>query len=47
MWEKQKKIILPLGMLAFIMLSTRRAKSMGALACILLIYVFVFYKKQI
>ena len=44
--EKQKKIILPLGMLAFIMLSTRRAKSMGAIACILLIYVFVFYKKQ-
>lgn len=44
--NKRKQIMLPLLMLAFIMLSTRRAKAMGIVACILLIYLFVFYHKR-
>ncbi|MDD7389021.1 MAG: hypothetical protein PUG60_05065 [Lachnospiraceae bacterium] len=44
--KKQKKIALFLCMLAFIMLSTRRAKAMGAVACILLVYLFVFHNRQ-
>lgn len=42
--QKRKKIIPPLVMLAFIMLSTRRVKSVGAVACILLVCLLVFYK---
>lgn len=44
--EKRKKVIPPLIMLAFIMVSTRRVKAMGAVACICLIYLFVFCRKQ-
>ncbi|MGN0314575.1 MAG: hypothetical protein ACI4EG_07275 [Fusicatenibacter sp.] len=44
--EKQKRIILPLAMLAFVMISTRRVKSMGAAACIVVIFLLVFYKRQ-
>ena len=44
--EKKKEIIPPLVMLAFVMLSTRRAKAMGAAACILMVYLLVFRQKQ-
>ncbi|MSS01082.1 hypothetical protein [Floccifex porci] len=44
--QKRKKIIPPLVMLAFIMLSTRRIKSVGAVACILMVYLLVFYKEK-
>ena len=44
--KKQKKILPFLCMLAFIMLSTRRAKAMGAVACILLVYLLVLHKRQ-
>lgn len=44
--EKKKKIIWPLLMLAFVMLSTRRVKAMGVVACILIVYLFVFHKRQ-
>ncbi len=44
--EKGKKIIPQLLMLVFVMLSTRRVKAMGATACILLIYLLVFRKRQ-
>lgn len=44
--EKRKKVIPPLIMLAFIMISTRRVKAMGAVACICLIYLLVFCGKQ-
>ena len=44
--EKGKKIILPLILLAFVMLSTRRVKAMGVVACVLLIYLLVFQKRQ-
>ena len=44
--KKQKKILPFLCMLAVIMLSTRRAKAMGAVACILLVYLLVFHKRQ-
>ena len=43
---KQRKIVPPLVMLSFVMLSTRRAKAMGAVACILLVYLLVFYKRK-
>lgn len=46
-FKEQKRRILPLlSMLVFIMLSTRRVKAMGALACLMLVYVLVFYKRQ-
>lgn len=44
--EKKKRAAVPLAMLAFVMLSTRRVKAVGALACILIIYLLVFRKKQ-
>lgn len=44
--EKKKEIIPPLAMLAFVMLSTRRAKAMGATACILMVYLLVFRRRQ-
>lgn len=44
--EKQKKIIPPIVLLSFVMLSTRRVKAMGAVACIVLVYVFIFYRKK-
>ncbi|MDD7738618.1 MAG: hypothetical protein PUJ62_00875 [Lachnospiraceae bacterium] len=44
--EKQKRIFLPLIALSFVMLCTRRVKSMGAVACIVLIFLLVFYKRQ-
>ena len=39
--EKQKRIILPLALLCVIMFCTIRVKSMGAIAAVLLIYLFV------
>ena len=44
--QKKKQIIVPLAMLAFVMLSTQRVKAVGAIACILMIYLCVFYKRQ-
>lgn len=44
--QKQKRIIGPLAMLAFVMLSTRRVKAMGAAACILLVYLLVLRRHQ-
>lgn len=44
--EKQKKIILPLVLLSCIMFSTLRVKAVGAIACIVVIYLFVLLKKQ-
>ena len=44
--EHRKKIMIPLILLTFVMLSTRRVKAMGAAACLLLIYIFIFRKRQ-
>lgn len=44
--EKRSRIILPLALLAFTMLSTRRVKAMGAVACVLMIYLLVLYRRQ-
>ena len=44
--EKGKRIIPPLAMLAFIMLSTRRVKAVGAIACVMLVYLMVFYQRK-
>lgn len=44
--DKKKRIIPPLAMLVFVMLSTRRAKAMGATACILMVYLLVFRQRQ-
>lgn len=44
--EKRSKIIPPLILLAFTMLSTRRVKAMGAAACVLLIYLLILRRKQ-
>lgn len=40
--KQQKRILVPLSMLAFVMLSTRRVKAMGAVVCILFVYLLVF-----
>ncbi len=40
--DKKKKVFIPLAMLAFVMFSTRRVKAMGALACLVLIFIVVF-----
>lgn len=44
--EQKRRVLVPIAMLAFVMLSTRRVKAVGALACFLLIYLYVFRKKQ-
>ena len=44
--EKRKMIFIPLAMLAFIMVSTRRVKAMGALACLVLIFLVVFRNRK-
>lgn len=44
--RKQKQIVIPLAMLAFVMLSTRRAKAMGAVACMVLIYLLVLHGRK-
>lgn len=44
--EKRRKIILPLVLLSCIMFSTLRVKAVGAIACIVIIYLFVLLKKQ-
>ena len=46
-YEQQQKRIIPLlAMLSFVMYTTRRVKAMGAVACILLVYLFVFNKRH-
>lgn len=44
--KKQKRILIPLGMLSFVMLSTRRVKAMGAVACIVFIYLLVLHGRK-
>lgn len=44
--EKRKMTFIPLAMLAFIMVSTRRVKAMGALACLVLIFLVVFRNRK-
>ncbi len=44
--QYQNKIIIPVVMLCFVMFSTRRVKSMAAIACILLVYLLVFRRRQ-
>lgn len=44
--EKKKKILLPLAMLAFVLLSTRRVKAFGAIACMILLYLFVLRDRE-
>lgn len=38
----QKKILVPLALLFFIMLNTKRVKALGAMVCIFLIYIYAF-----
>lgn len=38
----QKKILIPLALLFFIMLNTKRVKALGAMVCLFLIYIYVF-----
>ena len=40
--DKKKMVFVPLAMLAFVMFSTRRVKAMGALACLVLIFLVIF-----
>lgn len=44
---QQKKISAPLLMLCFIMYCTRRVKAIGAIACILIIYLLILRKHQL
>ena len=44
--EKENKIVVPLGMLFFIMLCTRRAKAMGVVACIFFVFLFVIKERK-
>ena len=44
--RKQKWITVPLAMLVFVMLSTRRVKAMGAAAIIVFVYLLILYGKK-
>lgn len=45
--EKGKKIVLPLVLLSCIMFSTLRVKAVGAIACIVLVYLFVLRRQKL
>lgn len=41
-----KRILVPLGMLFFIFLNTKRVKALGIMVCIFFVYMFAFHRKK-
>lgn len=42
----QKKVLIPLALLFFVMLNTKRVKALGAMLCIFLVYMYAFRRHK-